>query len=60
MKGIKKNLKELHYPKMNTVAKVTVIVLSVSIILASLIAAETATIQKICSLILSQKKKSPL
>ena len=50
MKGIKKNLKELHYPKMNTVAKVTV--LSVSIILASLIAAETATIQKICSLIL--------
>lgn len=52
MKGIKKNLKELHYPKMNTVAKVTVIDLSVSIILASLIAAETATIQKICSLIL--------
>lgn len=52
MKGIKKNLKELHYPEMNTVAKVTVIVLSVSIILASLIAAETATIQKICSLIL--------
>lgn len=52
MKGVKKNLKELHYPKMNTVAKVTVIVLPVSIILASLITAETAAIQKICSFIL--------